>query len=209
MWFDFSPGNNFKLNIGVLLQSAAVPTVTDAVSLMTHGAAGDFGIALPQTGPTGVECRIGGPTNDFKIKVTFDFNVAVTGSPQAEVISGMGIVGSGGVSNGGMVTVMGNMVTIPLTNVDDQQTIMVRLNGVTTAVDRPATPAVDVTIPMSRLLGDSTGNRLVNGGDIAQVKSRTGQAVTTANFRSDLNANGSINAGDIGIAKANTGHGVP
>jgi len=98
-------------------------------------------------------------------------------------------------------------VTIPLTNVADQQTINVTLNGVNSAsIDEPA---VNVVIPMSRLLGDSNGNRAVNAGDIAQVKSRSGQAVTSANFRSDLNANGSINAGDIGIAKANSGHGVP
>ena len=167
----------------------------------------DFDIDLPLTGTTGVECRNNSATNDFTMVVTFAGNVTVTGSPQAQVTMGTGTIGSGGVSNGGMVTVAGNVVTIPLTNVADQQTINVTLNGVNSAsIDEPA---VNVVIPMSRLLGDSNGNRAVNAGDIAQVKSRSGQAVTSANFRSDLNANGSINAGDIGIAKANSGHGVP
>ena len=180
------------------------PIPSGAVSRKTHGGAGTFDVSLPLSGVTGVECRTGGATNDFTMVVTFGGSVSVSGSPQAQVISGTGTVGSGGVSNGGMVTVAGSTVTVPLTNVADQQTIMVRLNGVTVG-----TANGDVTIPMSRLLGDSNGNRAVNAGDIAQVKARSGQAVTAANFRSDLNANGSINAGDIGIAKANSGHGVP
>jgi len=180
------------------------PIPSGAVSRKTHGGAGTFDVSLPLSGVTGVECRTGGATNDFTMVVTFGGSVSVSGSPQAQVISGTGTVGSGGVSNGGMVTVSGSAVTVPLTSVADQQTIMVRLNGVTVG-----TANGDVTIPMSRLLGDSNGNRAVNAGDIAQVKARSGQAVTGANFRSDLNANGSINAGDIGIAKANSGHGVP
>src|SRR5205823_5027870 len=127
------------------------PTVSQAISRKTHGVAGDFDVDLPPTGTPGIECRGGGATKDYTIKVTFSGNVTVTGSPQAEVISGMGTVGSGGASNGGMVTVMGNMVTIPLTNVLDQQTIQVRLNGVNNA-SVGNRPAVDVVIPMSRLL---------------------------------------------------------
>ena len=182
-------------------------TVTGAVSRKTHGAAGPFDIALPLTGTTGVECRAGGTTNDYTMVVTFAGNVTVTGSPQAQVTSGTGTVGSNGVGNGGAVTVAGNVVTIPLTNVADQQTINVTLNGVNSASFD--VPTVNVVIPMSRLLGDSNGNRSVNAGDVSQVKQRIGQAVNATNFRSDLNANGSINAGDVSIAKQNTGHGVP
>lgn len=179
----------------------------NAVSRKVHGAAGTFDIDLPLTGTTGVEDRTGGATNDFTIVVTFPTNVTVTGSPQAQVTSGTGTVGSGGVSNGGAVTVSGNVVTIPLTSVADQQTINVTLNGVnSTGTDEPA---VNVVIPMSRLLGDSNGNRSVNSGDVGQVKQRLGQAVTSANFRSDYNANGSINAGDVSISKQNTGHAIP
>src|SRR6266480_5242409 len=185
--------------------TSCAPTVTSAVSRKTHGAAGDFDVVLPLSGTSAIEDRSGGATNDFTIVVTFTGNVAVSGSPQAEVTSGTGTVGSGGVSNGGMVTVSGNIVTIPLTNVADQQTINVTLNGVN-SVDQPA---FNVVIPMSRLLGDTNGNRAVNAGDVSQTKGRLGQAVTTVNFRSDVNANGSINAGDVGIVKANTGHAVP
>src|SRR5207244_3812688 len=83
--------------------TATVPTVVGAASRKTHGIAGNFDIDLPLTGATGVECRSGGSTNDFTMVATFSSNVTVTGSPQAQVTLGTGTVGSGGVSNGGMV----------------------------------------------------------------------------------------------------------
>ena len=180
---------------------ACTTVANSAVSRKTHGGAGDFDINLPLTGTTGVECRSGGATNDYTMVVTFSTNVSVTGSPQAQVTLGTGTIGSGGVSNGGMVTVAGNIVTIPLTNVADQQTINVTLNGVN--------GAINVVIPMSRLLGDTNANRVVNASDVAQTKGQLGQVVTVANFRSDVNANGAINSNDVALIKANIPHIVP
>jgi hypothetical protein len=183
------------------------PTITGAVSRKTHGAAGNFDVNLPLTGTAGVECRSGGATNDYTMIVSFAGNVTVTGNPQAQVTSGTGVIGNGGVSNGGTVTVSGNTVTIPLTSVTDQQTINVTLNGVNNASSD--LPTVNVVIPMSRLLGDTSGNRTVNASDVSQTKGRIGQPVTSANFRSDVNFNGSINSADASQVKANTGHAVP
>ena len=70
-------------------------TVSSAVSRKTHGGAGNFDIALPLTGTDGVECRSTGGTNDYTMVVTFSGNVTVTGSPQAQVTTGTGCVGSG------------------------------------------------------------------------------------------------------------------
>ena len=183
---------------------SCAPVVTGAVSRMTHGAAGNFDIALPLTGTDGVECRTQGGTHDFTMVVTFGGNVTVTGSPQAQVTSGTGCVGSAGVCTGN-VTVSGNVVTVPLTTIADQQNINVRINGVNSA-DAPAT---DINIPMGVLAGDTNANRTVNAADVSQTKGQSGQPVTAANFRNDVNANGSINAGDINIVKANSGHSIP
>jgi len=171
-----------------------------------HGAAGTFDIALPLTGTPGIECRTGGATNDYPMVVTFTGNVTVTGMPQAEVILGAGCVGSGGVCNGGMVTVSGAVVTVPLTNVADDQTINVRLNGVNGAADSPAT---NFTIPMSILIGDTSANGIVNATDVSQTKSRVGQPVDTTNFRSDVNTNGALNASDVAIVKGEVGTSLP
>ena len=113
----------------------------------------------------------------------------------------MGAVGSDGKPNGGMVFVSGNIVTIPLTNVINAQTINVTLvdvNGVT-----------NVVIPMSILTGDVNGNGAVNASDVSLTKSRIGQSVNATNFRADVSAGGAINATDVAIVKSHIGTGLP
>jgi hypothetical protein len=186
-------------------QCASAVTITSAVSRKTHGGAGTFDVALPLTGTDGVECRTSGGTNDYTMVVAFSGNVTVTGSPQAQLTMGTGCVGSGGVCTGN-VSVSGNTVTVPLTNIANAQNINVRINGVNGAADAPAT---DFNIPMGVLVGDTNANRTVNAADIAQTKSRLGQTVDGTNYRSDVNANGSINAADVAIIKQNSGTSIP
>jgi len=155
----------------------------------------------------GVECRSGGATHDYSLVVTFSGNVTVTGSPQSQVTMGSGCVGSGGTCDpNGTVSVSGNMVTVPLTNIADVQVINVRINGVNGASDEPA---VDVNIPMGILIGDVNGSRAVNSTDVALTKSQVGQTVTSSNFREDVNASGTITATDVTIVKSDVGHALP
>ena len=187
------------------IMPCSAPTIASAVSRKTHGGAGTFDVSLPLTGSSGVECRSGGGTGDYTMVVTFTGNVTVTGSPQAQVTSGIGCVGTAG-SCTGTVSVSGAVVTVPLTNVANAQNITVQINGVNTASDAPA---VNVTVPMGILIGDSNANRSVNASDVSQVKGQIGQPVTGSNFRTDINANGSINAGDVSQVKSNLGTGIP
>jgi hypothetical protein len=175
-------------------------SITSAVSRKTHGTAGTFDINMPLSGPTGVEDRNTGGTHDFTLVVTFSQNVTVTGSPQAQVTSGTGCVGTGGVCNGN-VSVSGAVVTVPLTNIADQQNINVRINGVNSSGN--------FDIPMGFLTGDTNANRTVNAADVAQTKSQLGQPVGAGNFRTDVNANGTINAADTALVKQNSGHSLP
>ncbi len=184
-----------------VVRGIGAPQVTGAVSRKIHGAAGTFDIALPLAGPSGVESRSGGATNDYTIVVTFGDAVTVEGNPQAQVTAGSGTVGTGGTANGGAVSVTGTSVTIPLTNVTTAQTITVTLNSVN--------GLNNVTIPMSILVGDTNQNRLVNASDAGQAKSQLGQSVTGSNFRSDVNANGTINASDTSLVKSQIGMGIP
>jgi hypothetical protein len=177
---------------------------SSAVSRKTHGGAGDYDIALALTGTPTVECRSGGGTNDYTLIVSFDSGVAVAGVPQAQLISGSGIIGSNGVGNGGMVTVAGNTVTVPLTNIANAQTIQVRLNGV-----RNGNATANIVIPMSVLVGDVNGNGTVNAADVSVCKSHIGEPISATNFRSDVNTNGAINAADEAIIKAHLGTGLP
>lgn len=188
------------------LLDPAAPALTSASSRKTHGGAGTFDVDLPLTGEPGIECRTGGATNDYTMVATFSGNVTVSGRPQAAVISGTGTIGSNGVSNGGMVSVSGNIVTIPLTNVANAQTINVRLNGVTSASAAGERLAADVTIPMSVRIGDTNANGVVNSSDVTQTKARIGQILNATNFRSDVNASGGINASDVSIIKSRIGN---
>jgi hypothetical protein len=99
----------------------------NAVSRQMHGAAGPFDIPLPLTNSVGVECRSGGATGDYQIVLTFAAPVTVAGNPQAQITSGIGQIGTGGTSNGGVVSVNGTVVTVPLTNVANAQRITLTL----------------------------------------------------------------------------------
>jgi hypothetical protein len=174
---------------------------TGAASRKNHGASGTFDIPLPLTGNVGIESRSGGATGDHTIVVNFPANVSVAGTPQATVTSGTGAIGSGGASNGGAVTTSGNVVTIPLTNVADAQTLQVTLNAVN--------GTSNVTIPIGVLVGDVNAGRSVTTSDIGLVKSQSGQTLGASNFRADVNANGSINATDVSLVKSRSGNVLP
>jgi hypothetical protein len=189
------------LNTGGVYCAQPSSQLQNVVSRKTHGFSGDFDVNLPLNGPPAIECRSGGATNDYTIVLTFNANVSVTGNPQAAVTSGVGTIGSGGVSNGGRVIVTGNLVTIPLTNVANAQTIQVTLYGVN--------GSTNFVIPMSILVGDTNGNGSVNASDVSQAKSRVGQQINATNFRSDVNANGYIDAADVAFIKSSVGTGLP
>jgi hypothetical protein len=197
-------GNNFSGDLntgGRYCAQPSAPIVQSAVSRKTHGDAGSFDLNLPLSGASGIECRTGGGTSDYTIVVTFLANVSLNASPQAAVTSGIGTIGTGGVSNGGMVTIAGNVVTVALTNVANAQTINITLNNVN--------GSTNLVIPMSILVGDLNGNGAVNASDISLVKDRLGQPIDATNFRSDVNANGAINASDVSFVKASVGTGLP
>src|SRR5262249_10455572 len=132
--------------------------ITSSVSRKSHPSPpANFDVDLPLTGTPGVECRAGGSTNDYTMVITFSMNVTVDGDPQAQVTSGVATVGTAGINNGGVVSVDGNVVTVPLTNVGNAQTIHVRLNSVNNSGN--------FVIPMSILIGDVNGNGVVNASD--------------------------------------------
>jgi glucose/arabinose dehydrogenase len=180
------------------------PTPVSIVSRKTHGSAGTFGIAMPQTGTPGVECRSGGATGDYELVVTFGSPVTVNSNFQADVVRGTGTIGSGGASHNGAVNVNGPVVTIPLTNVANAQTLEVMLFNVSNG-----SGAGDVRIPMSVLVGDVGGNGVVSGSDISQVKAMSGSPVNASTFRNDVAPTGEINATDISIVKAASGTQLP
>ena len=90
-------------------------------------------------------------------------------------------------------------------NVPTGQYITVQLAGVT---DVNGTIGSGSTT-MGVLLGDTSGDGVVNSADIGQTKSQSGNGLTKSNFREDVNADGSINSADIGLVKSKSGTALP
>ncbi len=166
------------------------------VSRKTHGAAGTFDILLPPTGTQGVECRTGGVNGEHSLVFTFAGPLSSVGS--------VSVSGSGSVSSSFIDADPRNFV-VNLTGVANAQVVTVSLNNVNSAC--ASSPLI--TASMGVLLGDVTPNRMVNSSDIGSVKSQSGTAVTSGNFRSDVTVNGSINSSDVGSVKSASGTSLP
>ncbi len=176
---------------------AMIPTLqlASAVSSKVHGGAGTFDIPLPLSGSPGVECRSGGANGDYTLVFTFSNNLT---SGNASVSSGIGSVS-------GAPVVSGHTITANLTGVANVQTLAVNLSSVT---DQFSQVLPDTQVSVTMLIGDTSGNSMVNAGDVAQTKGQSGQPVAGGNFRTDANASGTINAADVAIVKSHSGESV-
>ena len=168
--------------------------LTQAVSRKIHGAVGAFDIDLPRSGPTGVECRNG--SGNLSLILFFNSSIATA---HATVASGIGTLTKEPI-------ISGNSVTVNLSSVADAQTLTLALSNMR---DTSSRTLPDLTIPLRVLLGDVSGNGLVNASDVGLTKSQSGAAVTNENFRADLTADGAIGASDIGLVKSRSGIAVP
>ena len=110
--------------------------------------------------------------------------------------------GSGSVANFN-VSGDGEQVTVNLSGVSNAQKIVVTVNI------NDVIGAMDVDVPVSMLVADTTANGSVNSSDISQTKAQSGQSVTASNFRTDVTANGSINSSDISLVKSKSGTALP
>jgi hypothetical protein len=172
---------------------SVVMQLVSAVSRKTHGNAGTFDVDLPVSGAPGIECRTGGTTDSHMLVFTFANNISIQGAAVS--------VGTGSVDN---YTVVGKEVTVNLSGVTNEQTIVVTLLGVRDGINNS-----DVEITMVVLLADTTANGAVNSSDIAQTQSQSGQLVTSSNFREDVTVNGEINSSDIALVQSKSGSAPP
>jgi probable HAF family extracellular repeat protein len=167
--------------------------LTGAVSRKIHGAT-PFDIDLPLMGDPGIECRSGGASGNYQLIFTFADNLSSVGN--ASVTSGAGSVSSR------MIDADTHKYIVNLTGVTNAQVITVDLTSV---VDSTGNSSSSVPISVGILQGDTTGNGSVNSSDVSQTKLRSGQAVNTANFRTDVVVSGSINSTDVSAVKLKSG----
>ena len=92
-------------------------------------------------------------------------------------------------------------VIVTLLNVPDKQRLTLQLNGVNNTFSD--------SVSIGFLVGDVNNSYKVNASDIASVKARNGQLLSTNNFRFDLNAIGGISSADTTIVKSRAGNLLP
>ena len=152
---------------------------------------GRFDVDLPLTGTPGIECRDGGAHGNYNLVLTFN----------NQLISVDDAATSCGTVNGVLI------------NPEDHTQLRVSLTGVAcnaedltltvTGVQDDATGALpSVNVTMTLLLGDVTGDGILNSTDVRQTKRVLKERADASNFRADINADGRIDAVDFAIVKA-------
>jgi len=169
---------------------AAFRLLTLAVSRLTHGAAGPFSIDLPFA-MSRIECR---STSIYTVVFTFANTLTSVASVNATATGPI----QPGPSSGSIDSMDAHNYIANLTMLPNAQKITVTLSNVN---DSDGNVTGSVPTVMGLLIGDANANGAVNSADVAQTKSRIGQPIDGANFRSDVNANGVINSADIANVK--------
>jgi hypothetical protein len=187
----------FEQTASVLRNTTTGVPINRIVSRRVHGSAGPFDIDL--TGGSGIECRSGGTNGDYTLVFTFINPLTTVG--RASVTTGTGSVASSYVGPTDAHTYIVN-----LTGVTNAQVITVSLTKLTDAAGNFSSA---VSASMGVLIGDTTGNGVVNSSDIAQTQSQSGQPVTNLNFREDVTVNGVINSSDIALVQSKSGTALP
>jgi hypothetical protein len=173
-------------------------SLVSALSRKIHSGAGPFDIDLPLTTPRGIECRSGGPTNDYTIVFTFTNLLTAVDS----VSPGCGSVSSSMIDSSDAHRFIVNLTGV----VCNEQYITITLTGVH---DNQVQTLASASTTIGLLLGDTTGNGSVNSSDISQTKAQSGTTTNLGNFRTDVTVNGLINSSDISTVKSKSGTALP
>lgn len=163
-----------------------------------HGGAGSFDIDLPVTGGPGIECRTGGASADYT--VVFKFANTLT------TVGGASVTGNSGGVSSSAIGADAHEYIVNLTGVTNAQAIIVSLTNVN---DSAGNSSASVSASMSVLLGDTSGDGVVNSADITQTRRQSGQVPTAENFRTDITADGVTNSADITLVRRRSGTALP
>jgi hypothetical protein len=199
--------NTALVDIGVELPLDRV------VSQKTHNGAsgGPFPVILYDRSvyPNGngeIECRAPGPENDYTAVFTFGPEFMVSNQASSVTVDGS-------TTSLNSQSFSGNTYTVHVKpTVPNAQHHVITLNGVpVTNSSKGGAQATlnNVGVRFDLLIGDTSGNGLVNSTDVSQVQAQSGQPVSVSNFRKDVNANGLINSTDISAVQSKSGTGLP
>lgn len=185
---DGSGPVNYTRVVAPRIAPSAAVMMTEKV----HGAAGPFDLVMTTVAPPGVNHN---PTTEPRSgpnhNVVFTFDKPVTAATVAV---------TEGTATAGAPTFSGNLMTVPLTGVNNQQYVTVTASDVVSADGGTGGSA---SVRVGFLLGDVNQSRVVSIADLGIVNAQLSQPLTAANFLKDVNVNGTLTLADKGITNAN------
>ena len=197
-YFTATSSAGWNTRIGKFKFPGTPLQLVSAISSKMHGGLGPFAISLPLAGPSGIECRSGGATNDYTIVFTFTNPLTAVDSITP---------GCGSVSSSMVDPTDNHRFIVNLTGVTcNTQYITTTLTGVH---DNQVQTLTSAAATMGLLIGDATADKFVNSSDVSQTKSQSGQSVTGSNFRNDVAADGTLNSSDVSLVKSKSGTALP
>ena len=179
--------------LGLLGTGRVLAQLPVAVSRKVHNGS-PHDIYLPVTGESGIECRSGDGSGSYQVVVSFLNKATFT---SASVTLGSAIVSN--VSGNGTA-----QTTIDLSGVANQQRINITLYSLNDGLGLR-----DLVIPMAILVGDTTGDGVVNSSDVSETKGHVDELLSAINFREDIDASGAIDSLDVESIKSHSGTGIP
>ncbi len=108
-----------------------------------------------------------------------------------------------------------NQYTVPLTGVPNAQFHFITLNGMPVHNNTAGSPnggnatLNNAGVQMAVLLGDTSGDGVVNTADITQTRRQSGNPATSSNFREDVTTDGVVNTADITAVRRQSGNALP
>jgi len=166
--------------------------LASVMSRKMHGTAGPFDLIV-DTSLIAPAVTVEPRTIGNGHQIVFQFNQPITGAGALSVVDGSTLAAIGSA----IATASANEVVVTLTNIPDAKRINILLTGVAGG-NGVLNPSANIGF----LIGDTNNSRRVEATDVSAVKARSGQSVTQANFRYDLNISGIIGASDIAAVKA-------
>ena len=159
--------------------------IRSAVSVKTHGAAGELPIDI--LAPGAVEPRRGGPT-----RLVISFN----GSAQPQdgtLVAGDEVA----VSNGAItaLSISGAQLIVDLSGVADATCLTISLQGISRVSD--GTILAPTTLKVRTLMGDVNGDGVVNLADLRVVRDSQNRTATIKNVHADVTMDGKLDLADM------------
>jgi len=169
------------------------PMLTAAASRRLHGAAGEYDINCPLSGPVAVEPRMNG--QEPQMVLTFDKDI--------EAMDGVADCSEVAVTNGSCsgAAIVGDQMVIDMTY-NNNACVTVAITGIRGAGGAPAL-AGDNNVQVLVRQGNVNSDGDVNVIDLQEVKNHVFETVGGANFVYDVDADGQLNVVDLQETKNN------